>query len=335
MPDFSTRYGYTGFINLEVNEETNVHCLKRGKKTILEVPNSFFNLHERVLYMKENNIDIHVLSPPSELFSYWAKADDTADLCRIYNNSVLKEVELYEKLFIPLFIIPMQAPELAIEEIKRCILLGFKGCVIGTSVNELNLYENEFVPLWEILEEHEITVFIHSNNVKVTRKDRKFKVEENLLPANEITRSVNTLILSRHLEKFNNVKILFFDGAGNYPWLSSKIHETCVTSQNSKNNLNEISKNVLNNFEIKPSVKLLKKVVCDSLVGDYRSINFLVDTISEENICFGSNYPFNSTSEIKRNIKESKLNEEAKKKVFSSNAINLLNLKKEDFKLLN
>lgn len=117
--------------------------------------------------MDHSGIDIQVLSPIPGLFSYWAKADDTADLCRIVNNSISKEisrvktfattephstqdaaevresVSIQEKKvgrFIGLGIVPMQAPELAVIELERCVKeLGFAGVQIGTHVNEWNL----------------------------------------------------------------------------------------------------------------------------------------------------------------------------------------------------
>ena len=49
-----------------------------------------------------------------------AKAEHTLDLCNILNNDMAGIVKKYPKRFVGLGTLPMQAPELAAEELKRC-----------------------------------------------------------------------------------------------------------------------------------------------------------------------------------------------------------------------
>ena len=45
----------------------------------------------------------------------------------------------------------MQAPDLAVRELRRCIQdLGLQGVQIGTNVNGKNLDEVEFFPIFEV-----------------------------------------------------------------------------------------------------------------------------------------------------------------------------------------
>jgi aminocarboxymuconate-semialdehyde decarboxylase len=51
---------------------------------------------------------------------FQAKPEDTLDLCQIVNNDLAKTVSSHPNRFVGLGTLPMQAPELAIQEMKRC-----------------------------------------------------------------------------------------------------------------------------------------------------------------------------------------------------------------------
>ena len=49
-----------------------------------------------------------------------AKPEDAAEVCRFLNDDIARHVHKHPERFIGLGTLPLQAPELAIEEIKRC-----------------------------------------------------------------------------------------------------------------------------------------------------------------------------------------------------------------------
>jgi aminocarboxymuconate-semialdehyde decarboxylase len=58
---------------------------------------------------------------------------------------------LYPSKFIGLGTLPMQAPELAVAELHRCIKeLGLAGIQIGSHINEWNLDAPELEPIWTV-----------------------------------------------------------------------------------------------------------------------------------------------------------------------------------------
>lgn len=80
-----------------------------------------------------------------------AKPQDTLDLCQFLNNDLAATVARYPRRFVGLGTLPMQAPELAVQEMERCVKeLGFPGIQIGSHINEWDLNERELFPIYTV-----------------------------------------------------------------------------------------------------------------------------------------------------------------------------------------
>lgn len=86
-----------------------------------------------------------------------AKPQDTLDLCQFLNNDLAATVGRHPRRFVGLGTLPMQAPELAVKEMERCVKeLGFPGVQIGSHVNEWDLNVQELFPVYAVSVRHSI-----------------------------------------------------------------------------------------------------------------------------------------------------------------------------------
>src|SRR5947208_8115389 len=70
------------------------------------------------------------------MFSYWAQPADALDLYRRLNDHIAEVVRDHPKRFAGLATIPLQDPDLAANELERCVRdLGLRGAQIGTHVD--------------------------------------------------------------------------------------------------------------------------------------------------------------------------------------------------------
>lgn len=87
----------------------------------------------------------------SLIFGLQAKPHDTLDLCVLLNDNLAQTVRSHPKRFVGLGTLPMQAPDLAVLEMKRCVKeLGFPGVQIGSHINNWDLNASELHPFYAV-----------------------------------------------------------------------------------------------------------------------------------------------------------------------------------------
>lgn len=73
------------------------------------------------------------------------------DLCTLLNNNLAQTVQSHPKRFVGLGTLPMQAPDLAVLEMRRCVKeLNFPGVQIGSHINNWDLNAPELYPFYAV-----------------------------------------------------------------------------------------------------------------------------------------------------------------------------------------
>uniref|UniRef100_A0A7S2RYQ4 2-amino-3-carboxymuconate-6-semialdehyde decarboxylase n=1 Tax=Mucochytrium quahogii TaxID=96639 RepID=A0A7S2RYQ4_9STRA len=328
-PDFSRRYGYPGFVHIDHSQE-HVEAdgnarLVRDSEMYFEVGPNCWDLERRIVDMDAAGIDIQVVSTIPELFSYWAKGDDAADLARILNNDMSEQIALHgNDRFIGLGTVPLQAPELAVAELQRCMCeLGFAGVIIGTHINEWSLDAPELIPFWEAAEDLGACILVHPNNLETKGRDDKYLVAKVCGIGAEICHGVTCFLTAGILDKFPLLKVCFAYGGGSFPYVRGEIEHGLRNASSQEGFANAVSKDMY-----------FGKFYCDSIVRTPESRKFLLETMQEENVVFGSDYPaplgeFSASSRTEKYHAAGKAvfsdySESTRKKLFSENARRLL-----------
>jgi aminocarboxymuconate-semialdehyde decarboxylase len=85
------------------------------------------------------------------MFSYSAKPQHTLELAKCLNDHIAQVCKDDPKRFVGLCTLPMQSPELAVQELRRCINeLGLVGAQIGSHINDWNLDAPELDQFWKV-----------------------------------------------------------------------------------------------------------------------------------------------------------------------------------------
>ena len=148
-PDLKKRYGYGGFIQLDHHKTGCARMMKDGK-FFREIDSNCWDPIKRMDECDAANVNVQVLSTVPIMFSYWAKPQDTLDVSRIVNDDLAETCRKHPKRFVGLGTLPMQAPDLALQELDRCINdLGLAGIEIGSHIEGWNLNAPELFPIFE------------------------------------------------------------------------------------------------------------------------------------------------------------------------------------------
>ena len=121
------------------------------------------DIDERIAAMDAMGVGTQVLS--SSLVhqcSYDAEPAEALRLDAAMNDTIARAVAAHPDRFRGLGSVPLQAPDLAVRELTRCINeLGLSGVTISTRVRELEIGDAALRPFWEAAEALGAVVFIH------------------------------------------------------------------------------------------------------------------------------------------------------------------------------
>lgn len=281
IPKWADSFGYGGFIYLEHHKPC---CAKMmiDDEFFREVQDNCWAPEARIHDCNETGVHVQVLSPIPVLFHYWAEGQHAYDTSRFFNDHIAGVVHSYPDRFAGLGTLPMQAPELAIKELERCILeLGFSGVEIGTHVNELNLDAEELFPIFQRAEELGAAIFVHPWDMMGKDQMEKYWLPWLVGMPAETSRAICSMIFGGVFERLPNLRVAFAHGGGSFPGTVSRVqHGYDVRPDLCAINEHKAPRDYLGHFYL------------DSLVHDKEMLQYIIDLVGADRIALGSDYPF-------------------------------------------
>jgi aminocarboxymuconate-semialdehyde decarboxylase len=124
----------------------------------------YMSLETRLKAMDATGVDMHALSETSPMV-YWAPPAFGLKLSQVYNDSLAAAHLKYPERFLGLATLPMQDPNLAVQELDRAARLpGIRGVYIATHVNGKNLDDKSFWPVYARCEALGLPLLLHPVN---------------------------------------------------------------------------------------------------------------------------------------------------------------------------
>ncbi|KAH6569703.1 hypothetical protein BASA61_004599 [Batrachochytrium salamandrivorans] len=314
LPDLSQKYGYGGWISTEPMSNGGARMMLDGKP-FRDICCNCWDADERISDCQKTDVDVQVISTVPVLFNYWAKPEHCLDLSKYLNDDIASTCAQNPGKFIGLATLPMQAPDLAVKELRRCIEeLGLAGIQIGSHVNDWNLDAPELEPVWAACEELDVAVFIHPWDMDQKGRMSKYWFPWLIGMPCETTIAIGSLIFGGVLERHPQLRICLAHGGGSFPYTIGRLEH----GFNCRPDL------VATNCTKSP-LSYLGRIWCDSLVHDMDSLDLLVKKMGIDRIVLGSDYPFPLGEALPGDlvIKSTTLTSDDKAKILGINAIKL------------
>jgi aminocarboxymuconate-semialdehyde decarboxylase len=310
------KYGYGGFIHLEHHQPCKARMLRDDGKFFREIESNCWDADARIVDLKKQTVDMQVLSTVPVMFSYWAKAADCLDFSKFLNEHIAQIVSEHPQHFLGLGTVPLQDPDMAIEELERCVKdLGLSGVQIGSHVNDWNLDAPELFPFFEAAAKLNAAVFVHPWEMMGETRMPKYWLPWLVGMPAETSLAIASMIFGGVFERLPDLRVNFAHGGGSFGAIIGRLDH----GFQARPDLCAVDNNAL------PS-SYLGKFYVDSLVHNPRVLQLILETFGEDKITMGTDYPFPLGEDVPGELilSMSDWSAETKQKLLWDNAMNWL-----------
>ncbi|MBR9919815.1 MAG: amidohydrolase [Bacteroidetes bacterium] len=320
LPRFTDKFGYGDFIYLDHHKPGFAKMMK-GHKFFREIEANCWDPQIRIDEYAGNKTQVQVVCTIPVMFSYWAKPADTLELSRFLNDDLAQLVADHPKHYIGLGTVPMQDTELAIQELRRCKEIGLVGIQIGSNINDLNLNEPQFFPIFEACQELGMAVLVHPWNMMGFDSMEKYWLPWLVGMPAETSRAICSLIFGGVFERLPKLRCNFAHAGGSFLPTIGRIEH----GYNCRPDLVAVDN------DVNPR-EYLGKFWVDCITHDPVMLKYILDTVGTNKVTLGSDYPFPlGDLDIGAFIEEMNLDKEVVEGIFCDNTLDWLDLDKKDY----
>ena len=168
---------------------------------------TFFEPTRQIERMRTLGIDRTVISLATPLVNYHVDSKVAIKAAHLCNDGFAQVVDAYPEQFQAWAFLPMQDPDAAAQELRRCVRdFGFIGGYIASNVRGRYLPDESFYPVFDAARELDVPLFVHP--VDPPGKDRTADYELTVVAGYlfESTINVMRMICSNFLDKYGDIK---------------------------------------------------------------------------------------------------------------------------------
>lgn len=320
LPRFSDKFGYGDFIHLDHHKPGFANMMK-GSVFFREIE---ANCWDPALRMEEYDLhqtQVQVVCTVPIMFSYWAKPKDTLELSRFLNDHIAAVVAEHPRHFVGLGTVPMQDADLSVQELVRLKELGIPGIQIGSNINDVNLSEPQFYPIWEACESLGLAVMVHPWNMMGKNQMERYWLPWLVGMPAETSRAICCMIFGGVFEKFPNLRVMFSHASGSFLSTFGRVEH----GFNCRPDLVAIDNPV-------PPREYLGRFWVDSITHDTTMLRYVMNMVGSNRVMIGSDYPFPlGDLTIGKLVDEMGLAPLDKENIYYKSALEWLGLEKSQF----
>lgn len=243
-------------------------------------------MEARLSDMDAAGIDIQVVSPVPNQYYYDAEPEIGQALARQVNETIAALVAKQPKRFVGLGTVPMQSPELAVQELRYAVKeLGLRGLEIGTNVNGTDLDAAAFAPFFSAAEELGVVLFLHPAGFTDGNRLSEYFLNNIIGNPLESTIALSRMIMGGVFERHGSLKLCVAHGGGYLPAYAGRMEHAYHSRSECRTCLQH------------PPSTSLKRIYFDTLVHSKEQLAQLVRTYGAKQLLMGSDYPYDMGQE--------------------------------------
>jgi aminocarboxymuconate-semialdehyde decarboxylase len=231
--------------------------------------------------MDEKKIEVYVLSCSPFNFFYEVEGDLAVELARFHNDQLSEMVRKHPGRFAAMATLPLQVPNEALKELERAVkTLGLRGIEIGSHVNQQELGDDAFWPIYKALEELDVPIFIHPHLVAGSDRLEDFYLHNFIGNPLDTTIAAARLIFSGVLEKYPGLKIVLAHAGGQLPYIIGRIEHGYHVRPECQEKIHRSPWTFFKNFYF------------DTITHNPDTLRYLISLAGSDHVLLGSDYPY-------------------------------------------
>lgn len=269
----------------------------------------------RIEAMGAMGVDVQVLSVSLvHQCTYEAEPQAALALDRQSNDRIAAMVAAHPKRLKGLGSVPLQSPDLAVQELTRCMAdLGMSGVTVSTRVRDIEIGAKSLRLFWEKAEELGAVVFIHPAGNPDARFRKHFlwnSIGQNF----EEAMAIASLMYEGVLDAYPKLKICISHGGGYMPFYMGRIARNYIEKPTTRANMS------------KAPDEYLRMLFYDTCVYDPVTLQALVAAVGADQVLMGSDYPVGEMKPVAFIEQTPGLATRDKEKIIGGNAAKLFGL---------
>ena len=320
LPDWQKKFGYDGFIQLDHHKKGWARMMM-GEKFFREINENCWDPEVRIREYQKYHTQVQVVCTIPVLFAYFAKPKDGLEVSKFLNDGVAELINKYPKNYIGLGTIPMQSPELAVRELERLKKNGLKGVQIGSNIDDINLSDSSFYPIWESCEKLDLAVLVHPWNMMGQKHMGRYWLPWLVGMPAETSRAICSMIFGGIFDKYPKLRVNFCHASGSFLATLGRIEHgfNCRPDLVAIDNPNN-PRDYCGRFWV------------DCITHDPEILRYILKIKGSKRVTLGSDYPFPlGDLEIGDFITKMDLKSEEVEDIFCNSTLEWLNINKEDY----
>lgn len=280
------------------------------------LPGLMLDVTKRREMMAKMGVDIQVVAPAPAQQNYWADEELLVALSRVQNEDIAALVAQDPQHFAGMGTLPMRFPQRAIEEAVHGVeTLGLRGFQIDTRVEDLELSNAAFDPLYARLAELRAPLFVHPLGFSHGQRLGDFFMVNSVGQPVEETMAIAHFIMGGILDRHPGLDVVIAHGGGYYPFYAARMDHA---------------------WKVRPEVRrltadapstYLKRMWFDTCVFSPNLIDQLVAAVGVDRVMMGSDYPFDMGDDDPVGlVNRSNLSDDDREKVLFGNASRLFRI---------
>jgi aminocarboxymuconate-semialdehyde decarboxylase len=243
------------------------------------------NLDQRLKWMDEHGVKMHVLTLDGGMPWQWASEADAVHLAQVVNGAAVAAHSKYPDRILAGIELPIRYPELAVKELNRMAgTPGMRAIHLPNSMENADfLFQGGYDPIWARCQELGYPVLFHPIDGAESIYGGKSRLGNELeLSANlnntlgfpfETATTAAKFILTGTLDKFPGLQIVLPHSGGCFPYVAGRIERGLVAKK----------------FQLqRPFREYIRRFHYDSIAYYPETLRFLVDLVGADRVVIGS-----------------------------------------------